>query len=101
MNLLLLLLLHLLIVFLLLTSIISIYSQESDELALLRLGAGRYGSFAQAFNLPRAIDTTNISASYEGGVLRVVLPKLAPTYRRHNPYERRAPSFLDVDDAWW
>ena len=85
--------------------------QEEDETALLRLGSGRFGTFSQVYNLPKGIDTSNISASYEGGVLRVVLPKVlqlrrparpafASPYAPHYGY-RGAPSFVDSDDAWW
>ena len=34
-----------------------------------------YGSFQRAFTLPRTVDTTKISAEFEKGVLKVLLPK--------------------------
>ena len=34
-----------------------------------------YGSFHRAFTLPDTVDTDKIQASYEDGVLKVVLPK--------------------------
>lgn len=34
-----------------------------------------YGSFTRAFCLPEDVDRANIEASYENGVLRLVLPK--------------------------
>ncbi|KAL6074879.1 hypothetical protein QOT17_003954 [Balamuthia mandrillaris] len=55
------------------------YSDEgaSEEALLLRLGAGRYGSFAETFRLPSSgVDTDNIQANYEGGMLTVVIPKI-------------------------
>ena len=35
----------------------------------------RYGSFSRSFTLPEGIDTENLSASCEDGVLEVVIPK--------------------------
>lgn len=34
-----------------------------------------YGSFKRAFTLPRSVDSSNISARFENGVLEVTLPK--------------------------
>lgn len=34
-----------------------------------------YGSFQRAFALPRTVDTTKITAEFEKGVLKVLLPK--------------------------
>jgi HSP20 family protein len=34
-----------------------------------------YGSFQRAFTLPRTVDTMKISAEFEKGVLKVLLPK--------------------------
>jgi HSP20 family protein len=34
-----------------------------------------YGSFARAFTLPRTVDTAQISAGYDNGVLTITLPK--------------------------
>ena len=35
-----------------------------------------YNNFTRSFNLPENIDTENISAKYEKGLLNVILPKL-------------------------
>jgi HSP20 family protein len=35
-----------------------------------------YGSFQRAFTLPRTIDTTKITADFEKGVLKVIMPKI-------------------------
>jgi len=48
---------------------------ETDEQLLLRVGAGRFGSFSESFQVPEDVDVQNISGGYERGVLRVVLPK--------------------------
>ena len=37
----------------------------------------RYGSFARSFTLPNTIDTENVHASYENGVLKLELAKRA------------------------
>jgi HSP20 family protein len=37
----------------------------------------QYGSFTRTFNLPQTVDTENVSATYDKGVLKVSLPKKA------------------------
>jgi len=37
----------------------------------------QYGSFTRHFTLPQTVDTENVSASYEKGVLKITLPKKA------------------------
>src|SRR5579863_840565 len=37
----------------------------------------QYGSFTRTFTLPQTVDTENVSATYEKGVLKVTLPKKA------------------------
>jgi HSP20 family protein len=37
----------------------------------------QYGSFTRTFNLPQTVDTESVSASYDKGVLKIVLPKKA------------------------
>jgi HSP20 family protein len=37
----------------------------------------RYGSFARSFTLPSTLDTENVQASYENGVLKIELAKRA------------------------
>ncbi|WP_024953838.1 Hsp20/alpha crystallin family protein [Sulfurospirillum arcachonense] len=41
-----------------------------------------FGKFQRAFSVPDNIDTENISASYENGVLEVTVPKLAKDINR-------------------
>lgn len=36
----------------------------------------RYGRFERSFSLPRTIDTNNVKARHENGVLTIVLPKV-------------------------
>jgi HSP20 family protein len=37
----------------------------------------QYGSFTRTFTLPQTVDTENVSASYDKGVLKITLPKKA------------------------
>jgi HSP20 family protein len=37
----------------------------------------QYGSFTRSFTLPQTVDTDNVSANYEKGVLKINLPKKA------------------------
>jgi len=37
----------------------------------------QYGSFTRSFTLPQTVDTENVSANYEKGVLKITLPKKA------------------------
>jgi HSP20 family protein len=37
----------------------------------------QYGSFTRSFNLPQTVDTENVSATYDKGVLKISLPKKA------------------------
>ena len=37
----------------------------------------RYGSFTRTFTLPQTVDTESVSATYDKGVLKIVLPKKA------------------------
>jgi HSP20 family protein len=42
-----------------------------------------YGSFKRAFTLPDNVDVEKIAAKYEKGVLKVTLPKTAPSPAKH------------------
>jgi HSP20 family protein len=46
------------------------------------LAERRYGTFARSFVLPRDVDADNIQASFEDGVLTVVIPKSEKARRR-------------------
>lgn len=48
---------------------------QTDEGAAWRLTERRYGRFERSFVLPRDVRSDAVEASYENGVLRVVLPK--------------------------
>ena len=42
----------------------------------------RYGSFSRSFTLPQTVDTQNVQASYDAGVLRIELTKRPETKSR-------------------
>ena len=49
----------------------------------------RYGRFERSFALPRSVDPSNVKASYEHGVLTIVLPKA----------EQSKPRRIQIDDG--
>lgn len=49
--------------------------------AYTELGQGEYGRFSETFRLPSDVDVPSIDASYCDGVLRLILPKVAPRRR--------------------
>ena len=50
------------------------FEKEEKEENFLRIER-RYGSFYRAFSLPSTVDTENIAAKYEAGVLKLELKK--------------------------
>nr|WHU05695.1 small heat shock protein sHsp21.2 [Dinophyceae sp.] len=56
-------------------------SEEAMQL-YLKLGQGRYGRFSETFRIPSNVRVDRIDASYANGVLRIVLPKMAPEMAR-------------------
>eukprot|EP01105_Mastigella_eilhardi_P011862 TRINITY_DN2726_c0_g1_i1.p1 TRINITY_DN2726_c0_g1~~TRINITY_DN2726_c0_g1_i1.p1 ORF type:complete len:772 (+),score=201.41 TRINITY_DN2726_c0_g1_i1:55-2316(+) len=86
--------------------------------ALMRMGAGRFGKFTEVFQLPHDVEVGKIQASYEGGILKVVLPKKprpAPQYMQRYGYPSPfaggfgdtnaplggTPGFFGDRDLWW
>jgi len=81
---------------------------EDESKHLLRLGAGRFGQFSETYQMDSdTVDVNSIQASYQRGVLQVVLPK----YRR-NQYLRQPQSpqygvprsprnFFQDNDFFW
>ena len=49
------------------------------------LAERRWGTFARSFVLPRDVDADNIQASFEDGVLRLVISKKASMQPKHIP----------------
>jgi HSP20 family protein len=45
----------------------------------------QYGSFERAIPLPAATDEARAKASYRNGVLRILLPEIAPARARRIP----------------
>src|SRR6478609_9896894 len=60
----------------------------------------RYGSFTRTFTLPQTVDTENVSATYDKGVLKITLPKKAEAKPKQikvnigseKPIEAKGPS---------
>ncbi|NIS75450.1 MAG: Hsp20 family protein [Deltaproteobacteria bacterium] len=50
------------------------YQKEVDE-EYFHLMEREYGSFKRSFSLPAKIDREKVSASFNGGVLEIILPK--------------------------
>jgi HSP20 family protein len=50
--------------------------KEEKEENYLRVER-QYGGFTRTFNLPTTVDTDNVSATYDKGVLKISLPKKA------------------------
>lgn len=55
---------------------------EAAATALSELGKGKFGSFSQKFRLPRGTDLTRVKASYENGVLEIILPSTSRAQAR-------------------
>lgn len=57
------------------------------------LGEGLFGRFSQTFDIPVDVDTQAIQATYEDGILQVVLPKeMRYNKRLRTPYGRQSDS---------
>jgi HSP20 family protein len=56
--------------------------EEGGEGARYHLSERRYGTLARSFVLPRDVDADRISASFDNGVLEVVIPKSEKARRR-------------------
>ena len=61
---------------------------EGDEERRYHLWERRYGSFQRSFTLPRTVKADEIRATYDNGVLRVHLPKVAEAKGRKIAVER-------------
>lgn len=55
--------------------------QEDVDGLAAQLGRGRFGFLEEEFELPRDVDWQGVECSFEEGVLRVVLPRVAMTAR--------------------
>lgn len=67
--------------------------KEQEDVAVRRLGSGRFGSFKETYRLPGDVDPRKIQATYEDSLIRVLLPKQPspPRYRQtQNPYFSRS-----------
>jgi len=55
---------------------------EGDEKSTWHLSERRYGRFSRSFVLPRDVESDQIQARFEDGVLNIVIPKSAKARRR-------------------
>jgi len=88
--------------------------EPSDE-TILKLGAGRFGTFLEKFALPKNVEVDEIRCNYEGGELIVVLPKIRirqfprqtnqsiPIGGGSGRYPLRGfdSPFMPSNDYWW
>lgn len=64
--------------------LLTIAGERPDDLARTAEGGGVYanerftGAFKRAVSLPDDVDASRVEATYRNGVLRIVIPKLAP-----------------------
>jgi len=49
-------------------------AQNIDELISMA-GSGKYGTFSETYSLPQNADKDKLRASYEGGILQIIIPK--------------------------
>lgn len=55
---------------------------EGEENSVWHLSERRYGNFSRSFVLPRDVDSENIDAHFENGLLTVTVPKSERARRR-------------------
>jgi len=84
------------------------YPPHEDEVQhLLRLGAGRFGQFSETYQIdPDRVKVNEIQASYQGGVLQIVIPKKTNMNYLRQPqsfYGTKRPRnfFMDNPDFFW
>ena len=53
------------------------YANTSKPDAMLSLGKGKFGKFVKRFEIPEDALTERMSASYDNGILKVVIPRMA------------------------
>lgn len=86
---------------------------ETEQSLLLRLGAGKFGKFRQAYQIPADANVDGIRATYERGLLVVIIPKIvrrtayAPQPRPHqtqrmaDPRAYGFPGFFNDGGFFW
>ncbi|MDJ0390822.1 Hsp20/alpha crystallin family protein [Roseomonas sp. E05] len=66
--------------------------EKEEKTESYYLSERRYGSFQRAFQLPEGVDREKIDASFDKGVLTVVLPKTAEAAQKQRKIEVKAAS---------
>lgn len=73
---------------------LSIHAEKSEESKEekenYRLHERRYGSFSRSFTLPTSVEPDRIAASYDKGVLKIVMPKTEDAKKKQRKVEVKA-----------
>jgi HSP20 family protein len=64
--------------------------EKEEEKEDYRLSERRHGSFVRTFSLPDSVDADKISATYDKGVLKLVMPKTNSAKRKQRKIEVKA-----------
>jgi HSP20 family protein len=64
--------------------------EKQEEKEDYRLSERRHGSFVRTFSLPDSVDADKISAAYDKGVLKLVLPKTDSAKKKQRTIEVKA-----------
>jgi HSP20 family protein len=64
--------------------------EKEEEKEAYRLSERRHGSFVRSFTLPPTVDPEKITASYEKGVLTLVMPKSEEAKKKQRKIEVKA-----------
>lgn len=73
--------------------------REAAAIALCELGKHKFGSFSQGFRVPTDTDLGRVKASYENGVLEIVLPQKSRVQAHRLP--SRFPYNQDLRSGFW
>jgi HSP20 family protein len=64
--------------------------EKQEEKEDYRLSERRHGSFVRTFSLPDSVDADKISATYDKGVLKLVMPKTDSAKKKQRTIEVKA-----------
>ena len=66
--------------------------QREEKAENYRISERRYGAFQRSFQLPRGVDTSQIDAKFDKGILVITLPKAADAVQRTKKIEVKEAS---------
>lgn len=64
--------------------------ETSEEKGDYRLSERRHGAFLRSFTLPESVDADRVTATYDKGVLRLVMPKTEEAKKKQRKIEVKA-----------